>query len=69
MGNRKTWAIILGTTAGVTMVSLVVTWYLKTHRDGEPMDKDAQTMISEAYEKIRDLEQSLEKWHSTEDVG
>ena len=62
MGNRKTWAIILGTTAGVAMVSAAVTWYVKTHQS-EPV-KDVQGMISDAYEKIKSLEQSLTKWRS-----
>ena len=63
--NRKTWAIILGATAGVAMVSLAATWYVKTHR-GEPIIKDVGSMISAAHSKIQDLEQALVQWHSGE---
>ena len=67
MGNRKTWAVILGTTAGVAMVSVAVTWYMKTHSSAEPLVKDVHGMISDAYDKIRNLEQSLTRWRSSEE--
>jgi hypothetical protein len=65
VGNRKTLAVILGTTAGVAMVSVAVTWYMKTHSHAEPIVKDVQGMISDAYDKVKNLEQSLTKWRST----
>lgn len=68
MGNRKTWAIVLGSAAGVALVSLAATWYLKTHQQGEPVARDVQSMISDAYDKIRDLEQTLASWRSGEAV-
>jgi hypothetical protein len=68
VGDRKTWAIILGTTAGVAIVSLAATCYVKSHR-GEPLMQDAQSMISDAYNKIKNLEQALTKWHGTEETA
>ena len=67
MGNRKAWAIVLGATAGVAMVSLAVTWYVKTHREGDPAMRDVQGMITDAYDKIRSLEKSLTNWHGLEE--
>ncbi|MDO8682251.1 MAG: hypothetical protein Q7N50_02045 [Armatimonadota bacterium] len=69
MGNRKTWAIILGTTAGVTLVSVAVTWYMKTHSAAGPIVKDVQGMISDAYEKIQNLEQALIKRRQSEEAA
>jgi hypothetical protein len=66
VGNRKTWAVILGTTAGVAMVSAAVAWYVRTHNSAEPLVADVQGMISDAYGKIQDLEQTLTKWRSAE---
>ena len=68
MGDRKTWAIILGTTAGVALVSLAATWYVKTHK-GEPIVKDVQSMISAAQGKIQDLEQALVRWRGIEETA
>lgn len=65
MGNRRNWAIVLGTTAGVAIVSLAVTLYVKHRGTGDPIAKDVQGMISDAYDKIRNLEQSLTMWHTT----
>lgn len=68
MGDRKTWAIILGTTAGVAIVSLAATCYAKSHC-GQSTIQDAQGMISDAYNKIKNLEQALTKWHGTEETA
>jgi hypothetical protein len=67
MENRRTWAVILGTTAGVAMVSLAVAWYMRSRDNAEPLVKDVQGMITDAYDKIRDMEQTLTKWRSADE--
>ena len=66
MGDRKTWAIVLGSAVGVALVAVAATWYMKTRDHGEPIMRDVQGMISDAYDKIRDLEQALANWRSPE---
>lgn len=54
--GNKTWAVVLGTAAGVTAVSLAVAWYLKSHGEAQPI-RDVQDAISQAYDKIKEIEQ------------
>jgi len=53
--GNKTWAVLLGAAAGVTAVSLTIAWYLKSHSEAQPI-RDVQEAISQAYEKIKDIE-------------
>jgi putative Ca2+/H+ antiporter (TMEM165/GDT1 family) len=54
--NKKTWAVLLGAAAGVTTVSLVAAWYIKTHSESQPI-RDVQDAIGRAYDKIKEIEQ------------
>ena len=54
--DRKTWAVILGTAAGVAAVTAAIVWYAKTHSENHPI-KDVQEAISRAYDKIKEIEQ------------
>lgn len=52
--QKKTWAIVLGTAAGVAAVSLAVMWYIKSRAD-EPI-RDVQEAVRRAYDKIKEIE-------------
>lgn len=52
--DRKTWAVVLGTVAGVTAVALAVTWYVRS-RTEEPI-RDVQDAIGRAFDKVKEIE-------------
>lgn len=54
--HKKTWAVVVGTAAGVTAVSLAVMWYMKNHSESQPV-RDVQDAIGRAYDKIKEIEQ------------
>ena len=54
--HKNTWAVLLGTAAGVTAASLAVAWYVKSHSEAQPI-RDVQEAISKAYDKIKEIEQ------------
>jgi hypothetical protein len=52
--DRKTLAIMLGAAAGVTVVSVAVLLYMRSHAE-QPI-KDVQHAISSAYDKLKEIE-------------
>lgn len=55
VADKKTWAIILGTTAGVATTVALVRWYMHSH-SGSTL-KTVQDKIQWAHEKLDELEQ------------
>jgi len=52
--DRKTWAIVLGAAAGVTIAVTAITWYAQSHE--HPELRTVQDKIQWAHERLEQLE-------------
>lgn len=52
--ENKTLAMVLGAAAGVTVVTVAVLWYMRSHAE-HPI-RDVQDAISMAYDKLKEME-------------
>lgn len=60
-GDRKSWPIIVGITAGIIggVVAGVMIYNMKESRDPDMKLRDAQDLISQCHDKIKEIEAGL----------
>jgi len=61
--SKKTLAAVIGTITGVALVSAAVWLYVKSQEE-EPV-KNVQDAISQAFEKVREIEKSISSARSS----